>query len=158
MIVIADTREQKPFSFEKYKVQVQRATLPAGDYSIMGFEDRVAIERKELGDLIACLMGSNRERFERELAKAKGYDVFAVVVEASLQDIAEGKYRSEMKPHAALQSVTALMVRHRVPFVFAGNREGAEYMTHSILAKYLYEIDKRYQQAKKVSMSMGADS
>jgi len=69
-----------------------------GDYSLPGFEDRAAIERKSLNDLIGCLMGSNRQRFERELARGRHYDLFAVVVEASLADVSQGRYRSDMKP------------------------------------------------------------
>ena len=103
MRILIDTREQAPFTFERFEVETERATLPAGDYSIPGFEDRVAIERKELNDLIACLMNGNRSQIQRELAKLRFYDLTAVVVEASLEDVSKGRYRSEMKPHAALQ-------------------------------------------------------
>ena len=65
MKLLIDTREQKPFSFERYQVEIERATLPAGDYSLPGFEQCVAIERKELNDLIGCLC-TGRERFERD--------------------------------------------------------------------------------------------
>lgn len=150
MILIIDSREQRPFCFERFNIQTETAALPVGDYSVRGFEDRVAIERKEINDLIACLMGTNRERFERELAKAKSFDVFVVMVEASFLDIEQGRYRSEMNPHSALQSIAAMMVRHRVPFVFAGDRQGAEYMTFSLLQKYIQEIEKRFRLAMKV--------
>jgi ERCC4-type nuclease len=147
MRILIDTREQNPLTFERFQVETERATLPAGDYSIAGFQDRVAIERKELNDLIACLMNGNRDRFERELAKLRFYDLAAVVVEASLEDVSNGRYHSEMKPHAALQSIFAFTVRYRVPFVWAGNRAGAEYATYSLLEKYLAEIEKRYRVA-----------
>lgn len=144
-----DTREQTPFSFDSYQTAVESVALPVGDYSLPGFQDRVAIERKELNDLIACLKDKNRERFERELAKARYYDLFAVVVEAALDDVRRGQYRSEMKPHAALQSLCAFQVRYRAAIIWAGDRRGAEYMTFSLLAKYLYEIEQRYKQAVK---------
>ena len=149
MTIIIDTREQRPYGFQRLDCQPEFAALPAGDYSLPGFTDRIAVERKELNDLVACLMGKNRERFERELGKAKSYEVFAVVVEASMQDIATSKYKSKMKPHAALQSIAAFTIRHRVPFLFCGSRQGAEYMTYSLLAKYLYEIEKRFKAANK---------
>jgi ERCC4-type nuclease len=149
--IICDTREQAPFTFSHFPgVETERATLPAGDYSLPGFEDRVAIERKELNDLIACLMNGNRERFERELAKLRFYDLAAVVVEASLEDVSMGRYRSEMKAHAALQSIFAFQVRYRVPFVWAGNRAGAEYVTFSLIEKYLAQIRKRFEIANKL--------
>lgn len=149
MKIIQDSREQHPFTFERFPVEVERAALPAGDYSLPGFEDRVAIERKEVNDLIGCLMNGNRERFERELAKLRFYDLAAVTVEASLDDVSRGRYRSEMKPQAALQSIFAFQVRYRVPFMFCGSRPGAEYATFSLLEKYLGEISKRYEQATK---------
>jgi ERCC4-type nuclease len=150
MIIITDTREQLPFPFTKWpEVEIHRAALDAGDYSLLGFEDRAAIERKSLDDLVACLMGDNRTRFEKELARARRYDLFVVVVEAGLENVARGNYKSQMNPQAALQSVTALFVRYAVPFMFCGNRDGAEYMTYSLLSKYLYEIEKRYKTARK---------
>jgi hypothetical protein len=54
-----------------------------------------------------------------------------------------------MKPQAALQSITAFFIRYRVPFLFCGNRAGAEYMTYGLLAKYLREIGERYKLATK---------
>lgn len=84
MKILFDTREQVPFTFQGYDVDPETATLPVGDYSLPGFTDKIAIERKSLNDLISCLMNSNRDRFERELARGRHYDLFAVVVEASL--------------------------------------------------------------------------
>jgi DNA excision repair protein ERCC-4 len=143
--ILLDTREQKPYRFECFGAGVIESTLPCGDYSLPGFEDRVSIERKELNDLIACLMNGNRDRFERELAKLRFYDLAAVVVEASLDDVSKGRYKSEMKPHAALQSIFAFQIRYKIPFMFCGSRAGAEYTTFSLLSKYMEEIEKRYR-------------
>jgi ERCC4-type nuclease len=149
MRIIADTREQRVFTFAKYEAEVERAALPTADYSLPGFEDRAGIERKELGDLVGCLMGSNRERFERELRRLSSYELKAVVVEASMRDVADGLYRSEMKPHAVLQSVFAFQVRFAVPFIWCGDRAGAEYTTFWLLAKYAREIEERMKMLTK---------
>jgi len=149
MRIVADTREQRVFTFAKYGAEVVRTALPTADYSLPGFEDRVGIERKELGDLIGCLMGANRERFERELRRLSAYELKAVVVEASMRDVADGLYRSEMKPHAVLQSVFAFQVRYSVPFLFCGDRAGAEYTTFWLLAKYVREIEERVRVLTK---------
>lgn len=149
MRILIDNREQAPFSFTGYEAHPEPATLPVGDYSLPGFQDRAAVERKELNDLISCLMNGNRERFERELARGRHYDLFAVVVEANLVDVAQGRYRSDMKPQAALQSIITFQVRYRVPFMWCGNRTGAEYVTYGLLAKYLREIRERYNLAVK---------
>ena len=145
MKIITDTREQLPYQFENYQVEISTSALMAGDYSLAGFQDRVAIERKSLDDLIGCLTGKDRSRFEKELARAGSFERFAVIVEASLEDISFKRYRSAMSPHSVIQSIMAFYIRYGVPFVFCGSRDAAEYLTYSILQKYLYEIEKRFK-------------
>jgi len=43
--VVVDTREQEPYAFESGCTEVVRRALPAGDYSVEGHEDSVAVER-----------------------------------------------------------------------------------------------------------------
>lgn len=146
MIILTDTREQLPYPFDRWPVDIKEAGLSTGDYSLLGFEDKAAIERKSLNDLISCLKGKNRDRFEKELSRARSYELFIVVIEADLFQIASKNYHSVMNPDAVLQSITAFHIRYGIPFLFCGDRSGAEYMTYSLLQKYLYEIKKRYKQ------------
>ena len=146
MKIVIDSREQAPFAFEheKYAGTVAIvAALDTGDYSLAGLTDRVAVERKALPDLVACL-GRERERFKRELQRAAALDAFAVVVEASWSELAAGKYRSRINPHSACQSILAFMTRYRIPFLFAGSRAGAEYVTWGFLRQYLESARKRW--------------
>lgn len=156
MHILTDTREQNPFPFagERYSADtVARASLNVGDYSLHGLADKVAVERKSLDDLVQCLC-RDRGRFERELARGAALDAFAVVVEASYIDIARGQYRSKMQPHAACQSIAAFMSRYRLPFIFAGSRAGAEYMTWSFLRQYLEGARRRL---KAITRAHGED-
>lgn len=151
MRIIVDSREQAPFPFRgaRYEgVSVEVGTLGTGDYSLAGLTDKVAVERKELADLVACL-GRERERFERELQRAAALDAFAVVVEASWAELASGQYRSRLNPHAACQSVLAFAGRYRVPFLFAGSRAAAEYMTWGFLRQYLEGARRRWASIVK---------
>ncbi len=66
-----------------------------------------------------------------------------------MQDMVEGRYRSRMKPHAALQSVLAFQVRYGVPFIWCGNRTGAEYAAFHFLRHYLREASTRYENIIK---------
>lgn len=137
--IVVDTREQQPYTFTEYsEVQSIRHGLKTGDYSLAGYEDRVALERKSLDDLIGCLT-TGRNRFERELERAKALDYFAVVVEASLEDVRQGMYRSKLNPHAALQSIITFQVRYGTTFIWAGSRAGGEYMAHGLLEKFRRE-------------------
>ena len=91
--VVIDTREQLPFTFGgmlcdqtdgggSLTVPTVRGTLKSGDYSLLGYETRVAVERKSLADLYSTL-GQGRERFEREIQRfADDCEFAAVVVEA----------------------------------------------------------------------------
>lgn len=151
MKILIDSREQVPFSFSRFDVETEVVGLPVADYSLPGFTDRVAVERKTVNDLVSCLKNANRIRFEKELARARYYELFAVIVEASWQELTQGRYRSDMRPHSACQSVLAFQVRYRIPFVWAGSRAGGEYITFSLLQKYIREIHERYKQAVKAA-------
>ena len=133
--IVVDTREQAPFIFLGLPVVVSAAALEAGDYSVAGFTRRIAVERKSLQDLVGCL-GTDRERFERELARLRGYDAAAVVVEAPFHDLRAGNYRSQMDPAAAWQSVLAFIQRYRLPFLFCDCRADAEKATFDFLRHY----------------------
>ena len=148
---MTDTREQEPFPFagKRYAADtVERVALTVGDYSLAGLVDKVAVERKSLPDLVQCL-GRERERFERELQRGAALEAFAVVIESSFLDLAGGKYRSQMQPHVACQSIAAFMGRYRVPFLFAGSRAGAEYATWSFLHQYLESARRRLKAITK---------
>lgn len=142
--VVIDTREQCPFPFEGYDVQVVQGALQAGDYSLAGLESLVAVERKSLPDLVACL-GRERDRFERELDRLRGFESAAVVVESPMETLARGEYRSALNPKAAYESVVAFMCRYRLTFYFAQDRRGAEHFTYSFLRHYWRTIERRYK-------------
>ena len=128
--ILIDTREQAPFTFDH---PTQAATLPTGDYSLRGLAEYVAIERKSLPDLCACI-GRDRDRFKRELHRLQAYQCAAVVIEADMGAIVAGEYRSRVHPAAIVGSLSKWLVRYRVPFLFAGTH-GAT-VTLAILRNY----------------------
>lgn len=147
MKIVVDTREQAPFAFSGVQYQgaeVVTGTLDTGDYSLAGLTDKVAVERKSVPDLVACL-GRERERFERELLRARALESFAVVVEGAWEELARGQYRSKLNPAAACQSVCSFVARWHIPFLFCGSRAGAEYVCYSLLRQYLKGAQDRYR-------------
>lgn len=138
--IVIDTREQAPLDFS---LPSERGTLVTGDYSIKGLERFIAIERKSPNDLVGCLKGEQRERFERELSRGRGLDYFALIIEADLEDLARGHYRSDMNPKSVLQSLMAFSVRYRLPVFFCPTRAYAARVVESLLTKYVCEIEKR---------------
>ena len=135
MRIVVDTREQTPFPFIGYPAAIVPGTLTDGDYSLAGFERRVAVERKSLADLVGCL-GTDRERFQRELERLRGYDSAAVVVEAPVEDLRGKRYRGELDAGAAWQSVLAFSMRYRVPFIFGRDRADAESIAFDFLRHF----------------------
>ena len=102
------------------------------------------VERKELNDLIGCLT-NGRKRFEKELYRGKALDYMALVVEATLSDIVNHNYRSEMQPKAAIQSLLAFSIRYMLPIWFCESRQYGQRVTESLLLKYARELEKRIE-------------
>jgi DNA excision repair protein ERCC-4 len=140
MNLIVDSREQRPYDFQGHDVQVEG--LPVGDYSVSGGEGLVAVERKSLDDLIGSLT-SGRARFERELYKMRALDYRALVIEATLSDIVNGRYRSQMNSKAVVQTLVAFSIRYDLPVWFCGDRVAGRMITESLLAKYVTELQRR---------------
>lgn len=120
--VVVDTREQAPFDLAP--LQVCRGSLTTGDYSVVGLEDVIAIERKSLSDLVACC-GVERDRFERELRRLLAYPVRVVIVEASWSDLKAGDWRSKITPQAVMSSIAGWCAMG-IPFLLCGDRAEAE--------------------------------
>jgi len=143
--ILIDTRERKPYKFE---TPSKTATLKTGDYSLSGAEHLVAIERKTIDDLVSSLT-INRKRFERELFRGRAINYFALLIEASLSDLSNGRYQSKMLPKAAIQSLLAFSVRYNLPIFFADNREFGARITEGLLLKYAKELKTQLKELEK---------
>lgn len=146
MLILIDTREQTPLDFSPYPCTTESTTLATADYSVKGFEDILGIERKSEADLIGSLT-KGRDRFERELARLRGFTVKAVLCETSWQRLAHGEYRSMMTPHSCLQSILGLSVRYGVPFLMVENRAAAAYTAFHIFRHF---IEQRERELKAI--------
>lgn len=147
--IIQDSREQCPFRFEGFNAVVTVGTLEAGDYSLAGFERRIAIERKTLPDLIACL-GVERERFERELQRLKAHDFACIIVESPVVALRQHLYASRLDEVAAWQSCLAFMQRFRLPIIFCQNRRDAEETTFHLLRHFARDRWRELQALRLV--------
>ncbi|MFC1597403.1 ERCC4 domain-containing protein [Planctomycetota bacterium] len=116
---ITDTRERNPLDLAP--LQSVEGTLSTGDYSVLGLETIIAIERKSLPDLIACV-GAERERFDREVQRLLAYPTRALVAEATWLDVEQGEWRSKVTPAAVLGSVLG-WIAMGLPVVMAGDHQ-----------------------------------
>jgi ERCC4-type nuclease len=129
--IVVDSRERLPFL---YKTAFTR-TLKTGDYSVLGLEDRVTIERKRVGELFQCA-GRDRKRFERELERLSSFEYAAIVIEGDLADILKPQQFSQVSPRTVVSSLVSWSVRFGVHVYFAGSRPLARALTYRILEKF----------------------
>jgi hypothetical protein len=151
--VIIDAQEKHPFTFEDITgangvpmiVPTQWKSLGAahGDYSIVGHEGHVHIERKSLEDAHSTILGwgERRERFKTELENLAAIDVAAVILETSLDELVAtapqwGKRSAQENSKTLFRQVLAWQQDYRVPWIFAGSRQLAEHATFRVLERY----------------------
>lgn len=138
LTVIVDSREQVNEHLTAWLdgkgVQHITRALETGDYSAMlngeTFEDEVVVERKANIDEIAGNFTQGRERFEREMirAKANGIKVFLIIENASWHDILLHNYHSQLKPQSLMASLLSWQVRYNITIMFCRPEETAQLM------------------------------
>jgi DNA excision repair protein ERCC-4 len=85
--------------------------------------DLFAVERKSIGDLVNCCMGENRQRFERELRRLRGYRFKRLLIVGSRGEIEVMRYHSRISPKAVLGSLSAWEIRFDCPVVYCATPE-----------------------------------
>lgn len=155
--IVFDTRENAPFSFRGIRcdadhagkvwvIPTVRATLQSGDYSIVGFESQISIERKSHEDLYGTL-SRDHERFVRELERLRTYAYSEVVVEASYAKILTPPANSRVSPKAISRGIQSLKLRFpTTQWTLAPDRRFAEVYTFQILMKF-WEHRQREKRA-----------
>lgn len=149
--IIIDSREQKPLDFRPFiesdGICFGDGSLHTGDYSIGGFEQCVAIERKSLDDLVGTLINGYEadtrrppKRFNRELLRMSFFDRAIILVEATEADLWSHRYRSMAQPASVWGMLMGIFATYGVSFYFTGNR------LHS--AKWIVDFAKHYVNAR----------
>jgi len=141
LVIVADTREQAPYIFNSENVTTLHRAIPAGDYSIAGFEYEVSVERKSLDDF-AHSVSRERKRFFKMLEKLSKFDSACVVVEASINDVLDHKYRSGTHPNAVLGSAMSITVDYKIPVFFCGGRTTAKMFVELYLSRWKQKIER----------------
>jgi len=131
LTIVIDTREQLPYEFETSVTK----TLKTGDYSILGLENDVAVERKTKEDAYGSC-GARRVRFEKEMMRLSKFNYAAVVIEASLSSLLTPPSYTKVSPLVVVNSFVSWTVKYGVHVFFASNREYARNLVQLILQKY----------------------
>lgn len=148
--IVVDTREKGPWVFQSYKdVHVQQATLKTGDYSVLGLEKAVCVERKaSVSEWSANLTGAGGDRFRRELDRMTTYEESHVVLCFSLDDLLGYPQTSGLSPYIIrkikakgpyLLKLTLVLMADfpSTRFHFAGNEKAGQALTAAILKRFV---------------------
>jgi len=140
-VVVVDTREKEPYSFNPQHIEVVKHALPAGDYSLLGMEYLVAVERKSLDDFAQTVI-RGRERFKKELVALQTYQCACVVVEAGFADVLSGSYRSGAHPNSVRGSALSIIVDYNIPVFFCSNRQAARLFVEEYLLRFYRKVTR----------------
>jgi ERCC4-type nuclease len=150
LTAVIDTREQHALDLQPMKSV--RGTLATGDYSVVGLESVVSLERKSLTDLLGCV-GGDRARFDREVQRLLAYPVRALIVEATWGDLEAGNWQSKVTPAAAIGSVLG-WVAMGLPVVMAGDHAWAGRYAARLL---VIAARRRWREARTLVNGIAAE-
>lgn len=154
LTAVVDSRERLPLNL--FPMTEVTDGLQTGDYSLLGCEHIVAIERKSPADFLMCV-GQERERFDRELERITAYKYRALVIECTYEQLATGDPetygRSRVEPNAAVACAIRWATRG-VSVHYSGSRRGSEHFIRNFLwlaAKEIWDISLALQSQLRIA-------
>ena len=156
MRILIDQREKQPWTFKEIfrqypesNIQTKTARLLTGDYTLEGYEDRIAIERKSPRDIFMTLQ-QGFSRFDCEFARMDKMESAWIVVEAPLARYAGGNgadYYQMLscvhKKNHVFRGMMNLMIRYPgIKWKFCQSPEEAEWFAFLQLLNF-YNAAKR---------------
>ena len=149
--VIKDTREQDGYTFEKFNGRYASCNgmvvrkLDTGDYSLVGLEDKVCIERKGRVSELAINLGKDKYRFMREIERMKEFPFRFLILEFSLEDVMDFPERSDIPEEKwdSIKVTNKYMLKMLIEFqmydnihvIFCGSKKNAKLVVNSILKR-----------------------
>lgn len=159
MIVLVDTREQPTKRAERrymgFNVPYQRQHLNYGDYAYnfilpdghwlyvmdqdVAISPDVVIERKEDLTELSGNLCQNKARFENEFQRAAEHHakVYLLVENANMENLYNGRYRTNFHPNAYSASLWAVVARNNIHGPIFCKEETSGRVIHDILYREL---------------------
>ena len=136
--VVIDSAEHMGYRFERFTNWFSgslRKRLKVGDYTILGMEEEVAVERKTVPDLVNSII-QDRKDFIEKCERLSSFKRKCIVIEGSLSVIKTPYADSQAHPNAVLGSLLAAQERWEIPVYFLDEFLLAEEFVASMLSKY----------------------
>lgn len=135
VVVLQDNKEQIPWDFSFYGIEQRPTSLKTGDYTLLGYEDKLCIERKRTTGEIAINFGSKSKAFFAEVERMKEFEHRYIIFEFSEDILNEFPKRSGIptKIHGKLRVSANFLIScvdrirndYGVEVIFAGDRDTA---------------------------------
>lgn len=151
--VIRDTREKPHAGWtwgpSDHTIGTIIQTMETGDYTIVGYEDFVCIERKATVTEIANNL--REDRFEKEMERLSKFQHKFIVCEFNMTDVAiypeaetkmpqDVKNKVQMKGTYIIRRLTEIELKYGVHIVFAGNVTNAKWYVSSIFKRLMQGV------------------
>jgi ERCC4-type nuclease len=142
--IIVDTREQIPWEFELHNIAKQK--LDTGDYSILGFENIIAIERKKSVSELATNLSESR--FNDVLERLSKIKHPYLVFEFSLEEVYNFPVGSDIPKRLwdklrisgnyIIKRLIEIQLKYNIQVIFCDDPSNAEKFCVSLM-KRIYE-------------------
>lgn len=146
--IFIDSREQKPLRF----ANSESLKLDTGDYSVGGEDFKnTFVDRKNFDDWCGTLVGTNLERFRREITRCKTQNCYLwVVIECPLEEVFNLAKASYHKPNISYVAHNMRLLQAEfagtLQFLFSGSRENSQVIIPKLLClgDKLFNVDMQY--------------
>lgn len=157
MLILIDTREQKPWKFKDY--ECHRCTLETGDYA-MGMEPRSKYKDSDLNHLLCIdrkgavselFQNVTQARFKKEIERMKQFQHAYLILEFSIDDILKFPVGSDIprrrwrylrvKPQFVMSFLSSLML-DGIHVIFAGSAVNAQRIALGLMKRVYTEMEE----------------
>lgn len=150
--VIRDTREQNGWIWEPNDrcAGMIDKTLPTGDYTIVGAESTLCIERKASVSEIANNL--SEKRFPKFLDRFSKFKYAFLIAECSFEDVIKFPTNSNvpvylwdklyMKGKLLIKKITEIQLQYNLNIIWAGSPSNGRLMADSIFKRVYDDISK----------------
>ena len=148
--IVIDSKEQEPLKFGK--IPTVTKSLDSGDYSILGMEYSVCIERKSQSDFYGSIVGDGRERLYLMFDRTRGAGFKAFVIECEETEIMTPELTfSGVKPSSVYATIASWEVKHGYHFYYGNRRACAVKIANWLINYYVMTKHvKRKLKARKL--------
>ena len=139
--IIIDSRESVPYLFRGYPdVIIIRDNLDVGDFSLVGYTDKIMFERKTISDLCGSFT-SRRDEF-KDMWRRAIQKVRFLMIEGRMSDILWGNYRSNLSPHSLIASILSWSMKYKFSWFCVDNEVEGQMAVYWIFREYLSNSEK----------------